>query len=68
MVWVCRTLTPDALCAVETGGLDRGCYLAGIGRAMSDEAPQTKLSCIPGSACSILVRPKGKQHAALTTH
>lgn len=44
MVWVCRTLTPDALCAVETGGLDRGCYLAGIGRAMSDEAP--KQSCL----------------------
>lgn len=34
MVWVCWTLTPDALCGVETGGLDRGCYLAGISRAM----------------------------------
>lgn len=34
MVWVCWTLTPDALCGVETGGLDKGCYLAGIGRAM----------------------------------
>lgn len=63
MVWVCWTLTPDAPCAVETGGLDKGCYLADISREMR---PPNKAVLCPWICLLHPGQTKGKQHAAPT--